>query len=90
MVKNGKNLAGDDLFVDKDTDTTGKKTVANMLYALSENHPFLIEMDPPVHVKDLVWEVVNDIRRRHKANTVTLADLKSQIRERRLYAGVTV
>lgn len=61
-----------------------------MYYSLSENHPYLVEMDPPVHVRDIVWGVVNDIRRKHKAQTVTLADLKRQIRERRICATVMV
>lgn len=59
-----------------------------MYYSLSKKHPYLVEMDPPVHVKDLVQEVVSEIRRKHKAQSVTLDDLKRQIRERRIYAGV--
>ncbi len=61
-----------------------------MYYSLDENLPYMVDLSPPVHISQVIREIVNDIRRKHKAQRVTLDGLKQQIRERRIYATVTV
>jgi len=61
-----------------------------MYYSLDENCPYLVDLPAPVHIREVINEMVSDIRRKHRAQTVTLADLREQIRDRRIYAGVRV
>lgn len=53
-----------------------------MYYSLSKNDPYMVDLDPPVHVREVVQEVVMDIQRKYQTHGVTLAKLREQIRRR--------